>query len=69
MEQIAILKVSKKYLKQLKNDLTIAWSTISSQLDLAPANLFLNNPKATFSHHPSHINSRYHFRRIDQNEI
>lgn len=27
---VAVLKVSKKYLKQLRSDLTIAWSTISS---------------------------------------
>jgi hypothetical protein len=55
---MVVLKVSKKYLKQLKADLTIVWSTISSQLDLAPANLFLINPKSmSFSHHASHINS------------
>jgi hypothetical protein len=67
---MAVLKVTKKYLKQLKNDLTVVWSTISSQLDLAPANLFLINPKTIdFSHHASLANSQYHFKRIGQNEI
>jgi len=67
---MVVLKVSKKYLKQLKNDLTVAWSTISSQLDLAPAHLFLINPKTiAFSHQASKTNSQYHFRRIGQNEI
>jgi len=51
MDQMVVLKVIKKYLKQLKLDLTVAWSTISSELNLIPANLFLANPKTTaYSH-------------------
>ncbi len=30
IDKMAVLKVSKKFLKQLKTDLSIAWSTISS---------------------------------------
>jgi hypothetical protein len=50
----AVLKVSKKYLKQLRSDLTIAWSTISSEIDLLPISVFLNDPKTT--------NSKNHFK-------
>jgi len=32
MDNYAVLKVAKKYLKQLKKDLSIAWNTISSEL-------------------------------------
>lgn len=32
MDAMAVLKITKKYLKQLKKDLTVAWSTISSDL-------------------------------------
>lgn len=44
---MAVLKVSKKFLKQLKKDLSIAWSTISSEIDVVPAEKFIKNPKAS----------------------
>lgn len=46
---MAVLKVSKKYLKQIKSDYTIVWSTLSSELDLVPASLFLKNPEISSS--------------------
>ena len=45
MNHFAVLKNTKKFLKQLKPDLSVAWSTISSELELIPASLFLKNPK------------------------
>ena len=52
MHALLVLKVSKKYLKQLKPDLTVAWSTISSELNLIPATLFLADPKSAASQQP-----------------
>ena len=45
MDHMVVLKNSKKFLKQLNKDLTVAWNTISSDLELIPAPLFLQNPK------------------------
>jgi hypothetical protein len=67
MNSMVMLKISKKYLKQLKTDLTVAWSTISSELNLIPAQLFLANPKATSSHENISEASKLKFRRIGGN--
>ena len=32
MDYYVVLKIAKKYLKQLKKDLSVAWNTISSEL-------------------------------------
>ena len=42
---MVVLKNTKKFLKQLKTDLSVAWNTISSDLQLIPAHKFLQNPK------------------------
>ena len=47
MDHYAVLKNTKKYLKQLNKDLSVAWNTISSDLELIPASLFLVNPQRT----------------------
>jgi hypothetical protein len=44
LDRMAVLKVSKKYLKQLKSDYSIVWSALSSEIDVIPATLFLKNP-------------------------
>lgn len=62
MEEMIVLKNTKKYLKQLKKDLTVAWSTISSELELIPAPVFLQNPKALSLRDPSE--SKHQFRRV-----
>lgn len=65
-----MLKVSKKFLKQLKEDLSVAWSTISSEIDLVPAETFIRNPKASSSNNKVHLaDSELKFRRIGNNEI
>ena len=69
MHALLVLKVSKKYLKQLKPDLTVAWSTISSELNLIPATLFLADPKSAASQQPQRGESALKFRRVGQNEI
>ncbi len=62
---MAVLKVSKKYLKQLKSDLSVAWSTLSSEIDLVPAETFLTNTKASASDNKHFLNSsKLKFRRV-----
>ena len=67
---MAVLKVSKKFLKQLKEDLSVAWSTISSEIDLVPAETFIKNPKASSLNNKDFLeNSNLKFKRIGNNEI
>lgn len=67
---MAVLKVSKKFLKQLKQDLSVAWSTISSEIDLVPAEKFIKNPKVTSKTNEMFLaNSDLKFRRVGNNEI
>jgi hypothetical protein len=67
---MAVLKVSKKFLKQLKEDLSVAWSTISSEIDLVPAATFMVNPKASSLTNKKYLStSGLKFRRIGNNEI
>lgn len=54
-DRMAVLKVSKKFLKQLKEDLSVAWSTISSEIDLVPAETFIMNPKASSANNKIHL--------------
>jgi hypothetical protein len=67
MNEMVVLKNSKKYLKQLKKDLSVAWSTISSDLEVIPALLFLQDPKTISLKNPSE--SQYTFRRVGNTEI
>lgn len=55
LEKIAVLKIIKKYLKQIRNDLTVAWSTISSEIDVITFNEFLKDPKAKVVYNESEI--------------
>jgi hypothetical protein len=63
LNHMAVLKNTKKYLKQLKKDLTVAWSTISSELEMIPAQLFLLNPKTISLKDPS--TSHLKFQRVE----
>lgn len=67
-----VLKVSKKYLKQLNADnLEIKWSAISSKIDLVSADAFFEEPKSATSATNSHLikDSNYEVRRIGSKEI
>lgn len=67
MDYMTVLKNTKKYLKQLKTDLTVAWSTISSELELIPAPLFLQDPKTISLKQPE--KSKLQFRRVGNTEV
>ena len=42
-----LIKISKKFLKQLKPNLEVKWSVISSTIDIVSAVEFLKDPKSS----------------------
>ena len=67
MNDLAVLKIKRKLLKQLSSDLTVAWSTISSELDLVPAETFISDPKTSSSAKASKEGMR--FRRVGRGGV
>lgn len=67
---MAVLKVSKKYLKQLKSDYSVVWSTLSSEIDLMPAASFLKNPEMTSNNNKDEHNKvKFELKRLGNNVI